>query len=123
MDTLKVSRETIAGLIDATRGTFFTVAFIKRTTGDTRVMRCTLNYTSELVGGVAKYDARERHLIVVRDLDATREGVPAIRSINLDGVLWLNANGKRYEVTSAKDEHNAYLERGTCKADACEYCN
>lgn len=99
METLKVSRETIAGLIQATRGTFFTVAFIKRTTGDERVMRATLNYTSELVGGEAKYDARAKNLVVVRDLDATREGVPAIRSINLDAVLWLNANGKRYEVS------------------------
>lgn len=123
MDTLKITREAVGDLIYATQGTFFTVAFIKRTTGDERVMRATLNYASELVGGEAKYDARENNLVVVRDLDATREGKPAIRSINLDAVLWVKAKGKRYDVISDKEEHDAYLERGTCKNDACEHCN
>lgn len=100
MNTVKVTRDSLAKLIEDTHGAFFTVAFTKRTTGEVRVMRATLNYSSALAGGEAKYDARERGLIVVRDMDATRAGVPPIRSINLDGVLWVKANGNTYEVTS-----------------------
>ncbi len=79
-----------------TRGGFFTVTFTKRTTGELRTMHATLNLKSALKGGEAKYDAKAKSLLIVRDMDATRNGDAPIRSIPWDAVHEIHANGNVY---------------------------
>ena len=83
-----------------TRGGFFTVVFTKRTTGEVRFMRATLNLKSALKGGEAKYDHKSKGLLVVRDMDATRANgnVDAIRSIPWDAVIEIRADKKVYVI-------------------------
>lgn len=82
-----------------TRGGFFTVVFTKRTTGEVRFMRATLNLKSALKGGEAKYDAKAKSLLIVRDMDATRNGDDnPIRSIPWDAVIEIRADKKVYVI-------------------------
>jgi hypothetical protein len=74
-------------------GKFFTIQFIKRTTGEVRKMTATTNYQSKLAGGDATYSFTEKKLIPVWDL-----GKQAFRSIPLDAVLTIKANGNAYKV-------------------------
>jgi len=95
-----VSQAEVESILRGTRGGFFTVTFTKRTTGELRRMRATLNYKNALKGGEAKYDHASRQLLVVRDMDATiaKDGQNPIRSIPWDAVLTIVANGETYEV-------------------------
>ena len=76
-----------------TNGKFFTLAFIKRTTGEERIMNATLNLASKLKGGDPAYDHKAKGLLVVTDV--TKK---AIRSIPLDAVLWVKAYGEQFKV-------------------------
>lgn len=80
--------------IAAQNHTFFTVCFIKRTTGEERIMEASTNYKSLLKGGEAAYDAISKGLLVVRDREKG-----AIRSIATESILWIRANGEQLEVT------------------------
>ena len=80
-------------LIMNSKGQYFTVEFIKRTTGELRNMQCKLNINSYRKGGQPAYNASEKNLIHVADVK-TR----AFRSINLDGLQKLKINGEEYEV-------------------------
>lgn len=90
--TLK--RENVHQFLRALNGKFFTVEFIKRTTGELRVMTATTNYESKLAGGEAAYDFDEKKLIPVWDM--AKQG---FRSIPTDAVLVIRANGEEYKVT------------------------
>ena len=92
METL--SRDKVHDFLRALNGKFFTVEFIKRTTGEVRSMRATTNYTSKLAGGDLKYDADAKKLIPVWDMD--KQG---FRSIPTDAVLIIKALGNTYSVT------------------------
>lgn len=88
-----IKPEDVFGVLLDTNGRFFTVCFTKRTTGEQRVMNATLNFRSLLKGGQAAYDHNAEGLIVVRD-----EAKDAIRSIPVENVLWIRANGETFEV-------------------------
>jgi hypothetical protein len=92
METLK--RDAVGEFLHALKGKFFVVEFVKRSTGEKRVMNATTNYQSHLAGGEATYDFAEKKLIPVWDL-----GKKAFRSIPLDSVLTIKANGKTFSVT------------------------
>lgn len=77
-------------------GKFFTIEFVKRTTGEVRKMTATTNYQSKLAGGEAAYDFGEKKLIPVWDL-----AKQAFRSIPLDSVLTINAKGDTYKIVKA----------------------
>jgi hypothetical protein len=77
-------------------GKFFTIEFVKRTTGEVRKMTATTNYQSKLAGGEATYDFGEKKLIPVWDL-----AKQAFRSIPLDAVLTINAKGDTYKIVKA----------------------
>lgn len=77
-------------------GKFFTIEFIKRSTGEVRKMTATTNYQSKLAGGEAAYDFGEKKLIPVWDL-----AKQAFRSIPLDSVLTINAKGNTYKIVKA----------------------
>jgi hypothetical protein len=73
------------------RGEFFTVAFIKRTTGEERVMNCRTGVKKHLKGGSAAYNFKEKNLLSVYDVQA--EGY---RCIPVDAVTRLTINGETH---------------------------
>jgi hypothetical protein len=90
---ITMPRDQIHAFLRSLNGSFFSVEFIKRTTGERRVMRATTNYKSKLVGGVLKYDADEKNLIPVWDMEKK-----AFRSIPTDAVLVIRAKGAEIKV-------------------------
>ncbi len=90
---MELQKDAVHGFLRSLNGKFFTIEFIKRTTGEVRVMRATTNYTSKLAGGDLGYDANEKALIPVWDLEKK-----AFRSIPTDAVLRIKALGNEYEV-------------------------
>lgn len=67
------------------RGKFFTVEFIKRTTGEIRTMNCRMGVTKHLKGGSKGYSAKQHKLVTVYDVQ--KQGY---RSIALEGVIKVN---------------------------------
>lgn len=90
-NTLKV--DEVEQFLRSLNGKFFTVEFVKRTTGEVRKMTATTNYATKLAGGDAAYDFTEKKLIPVWDI-----AKQAFRSIPLDAVLTINAKGNTYKV-------------------------
>ena len=88
-----ISRDAVHDFLRALNGKFFTVEFIKRSTGEVRVMRATTNYTSKLAGGSLNYDANAKRLIPVWDMEKHE-----FRSIPTDAVIRIRALGNSYEV-------------------------
>jgi hypothetical protein len=76
-------------LMDVTEDTIFGVTFIKRTTGETRVMNCRTGVKKHLKGGVAPYSFKGKGLLPVYDLQ--KQGY---RSIPIDGIRELRINGQ-----------------------------
>lgn len=66
-------------------GKFFTVKFIKRSTGQERVMNCRLGVQKHLKGGSKAFDDAEHKLVTVYDVKA--EGY---RSIPLENLMEVN---------------------------------
>jgi len=54
---MELEKAKVHGFLRSLNGKFFTVEFIKRSTGEVRVMRATTNYESKLAGGDLGYDA------------------------------------------------------------------
>lgn len=69
-------------------GRFATVTFVKRSTGETRRMRCRTGVTKALRGGAPAYDPDEHGLVTVYDLDRRD-----YRSIPADSVVEVRAGG------------------------------
>ena len=85
--------ETIRALIAQSKGAFFGVEFIKRTTGELRVMNARLGVQKNLTGQGLKYDPVKKNLMVVFDT-----GVEDYRTINLESVQAVSVNGLRVSV-------------------------
>jgi len=89
-----VSRHEAMDVIrDLEDGRFFTVTFIKRTTGEVRIMNCRQRVNKHLVGGVCSYSFREKGLVSVFDM-----GKMAYRSIPIDGIRTIRVNDEDLEV-------------------------
>lgn len=71
-------------------GKFFSVKFIKRSTGEEREMNCRLNVTKHLKGGTKAYNDEEHRLLTVFDIQA--QGYRCIPLENLTEI-----NGKKVE--------------------------
>lgn len=83
--------EEIAAKILACDDQFFTVTFIKRTSGETRVMNCRRNVVKHLAGGELKYNMADKGLISVWDRQAD-----GYRAINIGGIVSATINGTTY---------------------------
>lgn len=70
---------------------FFTVTFIKRTTGEERVMLARLGVTAHLAGGELPYDAIKKRLVTVWDVQKK-----AYRNIPLENILSIKTKGVTY---------------------------
>ena len=90
---MTISKSLVHDFLRGLKGKIFVVEFTKRTDGSLRVMRCTTNYTSKLAGGELAYDANDKQLIPVYDLDKR-----GFRSIPTDAVIRIRALGNNYEV-------------------------
>lgn len=82
-----------------TNGEEFLAVFVKRTTGEIRLMRASTEFSSLLKGGVAKYDAKDAGLIIVQDLDKQ-----AIRSIPVDSLVAVSFGKMTFVVSNNKKE-------------------
>ena len=76
-------------------GHVFTVAFIKRTTGEVRTMNARFKVIKYLKGGSLPYAPKEHDLMGCYDLKS--EGY---RMINLQGITMLRMEGKTFIIRS-----------------------
>ena len=98
-----ITKQEAAAIIASTGGTVFSVTFVKRTTGEVREMRCILGSrtTKGLTGGERAYDPDAHGLVWVYLMagDVNRDADPKHRrSIPVEGITGLKANGKQYQV-------------------------
>lgn len=85
--------ELIRFIKDIAVNTIFSCEFVKRTTGENRVMLCRLGVRKGVVGQKPLYDALERGLLPVYDMQKKD-----YRMISMDGLLWIKIRGTRYEI-------------------------
>lgn len=75
-------------------GRFFSVTFIKRTTGESRHMQARLGVTKRLKGGAKQYDDAGKNLLTVFSTDANGyRSIPIdlIQSITVKGITFVAA--------------------------------
>jgi hypothetical protein len=84
-----VSIEEALSYIQAQRGKFIAVVFIKRTTGQERKMVFRTGVRKHLKGGTVPYDMQQRDLLPVFDIQ-----LKEYRCIPLDGIVRIKVNGK-----------------------------
>ena len=83
---------TVQQLIErANSGRFFTVEFIKRTTGELRVMTCRSGVSKGVKGVGLAFDPAAKGLLVVYDVRAHGH-----RMINLSGLRAVRMDGERF---------------------------
>lgn len=73
-------------------GTFFTVTFVKRSTGETRVMNCRKGVHKGLSGGGLRFDPKDKGLVGVFDIPKGQHRFIAtedIRRIALGGKVYV----------------------------------
>ena len=71
----------------------FEVQFIKRTTGELRLMKCRYGVTDYLQGGEPAYNFRQAGVICVFDVDKTE-----YRMIPIEGLTHVKIRGKWVQV-------------------------
>ncbi len=91
MKTKKVTLKKIINEILKTNKEEIEVLFIKRSTGEERLMRCMMGVTEHLKGGTLGYDPTSHNLITVFDIDKQ-----AYRSINTEGIVYAIIRGVKY---------------------------
>ncbi len=88
-----MTREEIVERIRASGGRWIRVTFIKRTTGETRVLVGRLGVKKYLKGGVPAYDFNEHNLILIWDRDKKE-----YRTIPIEGIVSIATEGEQAEV-------------------------
>lgn len=80
-------------LINYRKGHFFSVSFVKRTTGELRIMNCRKGVRKFVKGVGAAYDFSEKALVSVWDAQKKE-----YRVINLETIREIRIDGERFEV-------------------------
>lgn len=94
-----ISRADLGRLIQSYNGShFFSVEFIKKTTGENRKMTCRKGVVSYTTGAGLKYDPIEKGLVPVWDAQIPEGGANAYRMISLSGLLGASIDGVDYVV-------------------------
>jgi hypothetical protein len=89
-----VTREQAKSFVENYNGSrIFTVTFIKRTTGETRVMNCRKGVKKFLKGGELKFSPKNKGLVVVHDMQKNEP-----RMIALESIQSIKHNGVEYIV-------------------------
>lgn len=87
-----VERRHIAVMVNHLHeGHIFTVRFVKRSTGEVRVMNCRKGVRKYLKGGPMAYNPDDKGLLWVFDVQHS-----AYRSIAIEGILSLTMDGVTY---------------------------
>ena len=81
-------KEQIRALVGSTGGTFFSVKFVKRTTGELREMVCRTGVKKGVKGVGLPFNPKEKDLLVVWDVRKR-----AFRMVSLEGVKELKIRG------------------------------
>ena len=84
----------INALIDSTEGRWFKVTFFKRSTGELRTMTCRTGVKVYTNGVGLAYNPKSLNLRSVWVANEGKEGADAYRSVNLEGVVEIKAEGK-----------------------------
>lgn len=98
--TKQLSRKTAKlaeQLRKLSKGRLFRVTFIKRTTGEERVMVCRMGVTKDVTGKGLSYDPKDKGLITVYDMQ--KKGY---RSLPIEGIKEIRLSGEIYVIR--KDE-------------------
>ena len=90
---MKISKVKAIDLIRGSNGKVFGVTFIKRTTGEERVMNARLGVKKGVTGEGLKFNPKDYALIPVYEMPKQQ-----FRMINLEGLTNLNLEGEQYEV-------------------------
>jgi hypothetical protein len=91
-DFTVIDRSAICQLIqELHEGRIFSVTFVKRSTGETRVVQCRKGVTKHLKGGPAAYNPAHHNLLWVYSMDAK-----GYRSIAIEGIESLKMEGVTY---------------------------
>ena len=90
---MNISKKTAIDMIRGSKGKVFGVTFIKRTTGEERVMNARLGVKKGVTGEGLKFNPKDYALIPVYEMPKQQ-----FRMINLEGLTQLNLEGKKYEV-------------------------
>lgn len=96
---IAISREKAVDIIleQKEEGNFFSVEFIKKTTGELRKMVCRGGVRKHLKGGELGYNPSEKGLVGVWD-STVADPTKAYRMISIAGLKTLKAGGVEYEV-------------------------
>jgi len=82
--TRVVYTDELRDLLDSTCGTFFRVAFSKRSDGRLRVMHCRTGVKKGTVGGQMSFRPEEKNLYIVYDMDCrSHKAIPLERVLSL----------------------------------------
>ena len=76
----------------------FTVKFVKRTTGEVRVMNCRKGVKKFTNGGTLAYSPKEKNLVCVWDAKV-EDPAKAYRMIPLENIIEIKMEGETYEVS------------------------
>jgi len=87
------ARDAISFMTDPTHNQFFSVRFIKRTTGELRNMLCRYGVRSRLKGGQAAYNFDEKGLVCVWDTHKQD-----YRTIPKEALVDITINGEVFTV-------------------------
>lgn len=80
-----------------TTGKVVTVKFFSRTNGSPRTINGRVGVTKGLNGAGARYDAAAHNLVRIFTMAADGRGVGQWRSVPVDGVFEIRANGLIYD--------------------------
>ena len=90
---MKISRVKAIDLIRGSKGSVFTVTFIKRTNGDVRTMNARIGVSKYVTGEGLKFDPKAYALIPVFEMPKKQ-----YRMVNLEGLTNLVLEGENYDV-------------------------
>ena len=90
----KITRARAAAMVaDYKGGKIFTVTFVKRGDGQTRVMNCRKGVKKHSKGGVLRFDPKKKALVSVFDMQ-----IEQYRMISLENIKKVAMGGKTYIV-------------------------
>lgn len=96
MSNKQITPEEAKDIILSSKGKFFTVQFVKKSTGELRKMSCTLNMKSKLKGGESTIN--KDYQIPVVDTVLAKQDKYAIRSFDVNTLKHLTINKQDFDV-------------------------
>lgn len=98
MTTHQITVQDAIALIQMTNGSFFSVTFEKRTTGELRSMTCRTGVQAYANGRGMNYDLAEKGLCGVWVANEGKTGAEAYRSFGFETIRSLRVGGQSYVV-------------------------